>query len=127
MTNVHPPWSDRQIESIIGQLLRAGVLLAAVVVLAGGILYLAQDGALTPHYHHFRREPSELSNIPGIVQGTLRLQSGAIIQFGLLLLILTPICRVAFSIVAFALERDFMYVIFTVIVLTVLLYALLGS
>jgi uncharacterized membrane protein len=49
------------------------------------------------------------------------------IQLGLLLLIATPIARVAFSIVGFSIERDRLYVVFTVIVLAILLYSLLGS
>ena len=49
------------------------------------------------------------------------------IQLGLLVLIATPIARVAFCIVAFALEHDRLYVLFTVIVLIVLLYSLIGS
>jgi uncharacterized membrane protein len=48
-------------------------------------------------------------------------------QLGLLLLIATPIARVAFSAVAFAIEGDKMYVLFTLIVFGVLLYSLFGS
>ena len=51
----------------------------------------------------------------------------AIIQFGLLLLIATPVARVAFSAVAFASRGDYMYVVITLIVLAVLLYSLFGS
>jgi uncharacterized membrane protein len=54
-------------------------------------------------------------------------QSRSIMQLGLLLLIATPIARVIFSVFAFAIEGDRMYVIFTLIVLTVLLYSLFGS
>jgi uncharacterized membrane protein len=43
------------------------------------------------------------------------------------LLIATPIVRVFLSIVGFAIERDRLYVVFTVIVLIVLLYSFLGS
>jgi uncharacterized membrane protein len=44
----------------------------------------------------------------------------------LLLLILTPVARVAFSVAAFALERDWTYVAITLIVLAVLIYSLAG-
>jgi uncharacterized membrane protein len=50
-----------------------------------------------------------------------------LIQLGLLLLIATPIFRVALSIVGFAIERDHLYVGFTAVVLVILLYSLLGS
>ncbi|MGA2697281.1 MAG: DUF1634 domain-containing protein, partial [Terriglobales bacterium] len=56
-----------------------------------------------------------------------KLEGKGIIQLGLLILIATPVARVAFSIWGFAAERDRMYVTFTVIVLSILLYSLLGS
>ena len=46
------------------------------------------------------------------------------IQFGLLLSIATPVARVAFSVVAFALQRDWLYIVVTLIVLAVLTYSL---
>ncbi len=49
------------------------------------------------------------------------------IQFGLLILIMTPIARVAFSLVAFAFERDKTYVVLTAIVLGILIYSLAGE
>ncbi len=45
----------------------------------------------------------------------------------LLLLIATPVVRVAFSIVGFARQRDKAYVLVTMIVLGLLLYSLIGS
>jgi uncharacterized membrane protein len=47
------------------------------------------------------------------------------IQFGLLLLILTPIARVAFTVVAFIARRDFVFVGITLVVLCILLATLL--
>lgn len=119
--------TDQTAEEIIGNLLRAGVLIAAAVVLAGGIGYLVHYGMVKPDYRMFHGQPTDLRTIPGIFHHALHGSSRGLIQFGLLLLIATPIARVAFSIVAFALERDRMYVIFTSIVLSVLLYSLLGS
>jgi uncharacterized membrane protein len=43
---------------------------------------------------------------------------------GILILIATPVARVAFSVFAFAEERDRMYVIVTLIVLALLLFSL---
>ncbi len=120
-------WTDQRIEIIIGSLLRAGVLLAAAVVLIGGVLYIVRHGHETIHYSTFHGEPEALKSIPAVADGVMSLQARAIIQFGLLLLIATPIARVAFSAIAFALEKDYMYVVITLIVLTVLLYSLLGS
>ena len=48
-------------------------------------------------------------------------------QLGLLLLIATPVARVIFSAIVFAVENDRMYLLFTLLVLAVLLYSLFGS
>ena len=120
-------WTDQRIEIIIGSLLRAGVILAASVVLIGGVLYLVRHGHETVNYSSFHGEPEALKNIPAVLGGVASGSARAIIQLGLLLLIATPIARVLFSAFAFALERDYLYVVITLIVLAVLLYSLLGS
>jgi uncharacterized membrane protein len=120
-------WSDYRIEEIVGNLLRTGVMLSAAVVLVGGFLYLARTGFSAPHYGVFRGEPSDLKNLRGILRGVSTLDARSIIQLGLVLLIATPVARVAFSIWGFAAERDRMYVAFTSLVLVILLYSLLGS
>lgn len=120
-------WTDQTTEAIIGNLLRAGVLLAALVVLAGGVVYLARHGIEPADYHVFHGEPSDLRHVRGILHGAWTGRGRGIIQLGLLLLIATPIARVTFSIVAFAIEKDRLYVIFTLIVLCVLMYSLLGT
>ena len=120
-------WDDQRVEEIIGNLLRSGVLLAAVVVAAGGVIYLAHNGHAHPDYRIFRGEPSDLSHVRGILRDARAGRGRGIIQLGLLLLIATPVARVAFSIVAFAMQRDRMYVVITLIVFATLLYSLTGS
>ena len=120
-------WSDQQVEVIVGNLLRVGVILAAVVVVGGGLLYLYHYGSALPNYQVFRGEPADLRSIIGIATDAPSLRSRGVIQFGLLLLIATPVARVAFSVVAFALEHDRTYVIVTLIVLALLLYSIAGG
>lgn len=120
-------WSDQKIEGIVGNLLRAGVMLSAFVVFAGAFIYLLHNSHAHPDYRVFRGEPIEMRTMSGIVHSAFGLHGQGIIQFGLLLLIATPVARVAFSIWGFVEEHDRMYVIFTTIVLAVLLYSLLGS
>ena len=119
-------WSDERVEQIIGTLLRVGVTLAGAVVFAGALVYLIRHGTEMPGYHIFRGEPTDLRTVTGIWQLTLTGHGRGLIQLGLLLLILTPIARVVFSLVAFARQRDRLYVVVTTIVLGVLLYSLLG-
>ena len=120
-------WSDQRVEGIVGNLLRVGVIVAAVVVLSGGVLYLFRYGSSLPQYQVFQGEPADLRSISGIVMDALALRRRGVIQFGLLLLIATPVARVAFSVVAFALEHDRTYVIVTLIVLALLLYSIAGG
>jgi uncharacterized membrane protein len=120
-------WTDQKTEEIIGNLLRAGVMLAAAVVLAGGVLYLIGHWGARADYRVFHGAPSDLREVSGIVHEAFAGSSRGIIQLGLLLLIATPIARVAFAVFAFAAERDRMYVVFTLIVLGVLMYSLIGT
>jgi uncharacterized membrane protein len=115
---------DKRVDEIIGVLLRTGVGLAAAVVLTGGILYLLRHGSYAASYRIFHGEPSSLSHVRSIAQYAFGLDPRGIIQFGLLVLIATPVARVLFTVFAFAYERDWTYVVITVIVLTLLLYSL---
>ncbi len=120
-------WTDEQVEQIVGNLLRGGVLLAAGVVVVGGTLYLIRYGADSPNYQVFRGEPTDLRTLSGILTDVVSLRRRGLIQLGLLLLIATPIARVVFSVLAFASQRDYTYVIVTLIVLGVLIYSLVGT
>jgi uncharacterized membrane protein len=119
--------NDSQLENIIGNLLRAGVLLAAAVVLAGGALYLVQRGSHPVDYRTFTAGGNDIRTLPGIVKSAASLQSAGLMQLGLLLLIATPVARVAMAVAGFALERDRMYVVVSLIVLGVLLFSLLHA
>ena len=120
-------FTDQKLENMVGNLLRAGVSLSALVVFFGGIIYLARHGREPASYNVFHGEPSDLKSLGGIVRYAFGFHGRGIIQLGLLLLIATPVFRVALSIWGFAEEQDRMYMIFTGIVLIVLLYSLLGS
>jgi uncharacterized membrane protein len=120
-------WTEQQMQVTIGNLLRAGVLAAALVVLIGGTIYLVRHGAAAPHYGVFRGEPADLRTLSGILADAISLRGRGIIQLGLLILLATPIARVAFSVLAFALQRDSLYVVVTLLVLAVLIFSLAGG
>ena len=120
-------WTDQQIEALLGHLLRVGVMLAAVVVVLGGILYLGRYGMSAPNYQAFKGEPADLRTVSGVIMNALQFRSRGIIQLGLLLLIATPIARVVLSIIGFVRQRDGSYVLVTLIVLFLLLYSLMGG
>jgi uncharacterized membrane protein len=119
-------WNDNQVERFLGALLRSGVIVAGAAVLFGGVLYLMRYGPTVPDYRVFHGEPAELRSMAGIVKDSLSGSSPGLIQLGLLLLIATPLLRVVFSVLAFALQRDLTYVLVTLIVLCLLMYSLSG-
>jgi len=116
--------SDHEIQQAIGRLLQIGVLVAAGVTLLGGTLLLVQHGGDPIAHQTFQGEPAALESIVGIFRGALAFNGEAIAQLGLLLLIATPVARVAFTLVAFTLQRDRKYIVITSIVLALLVYAL---
>ena len=117
---------DNRTQSMIGILLRTGVIVSAAIVLVGACLLLAQTAHSRRSYQTFHGEPAQLRSLAGITRGATRSQASAIIQLGLLLLIATPVARVLFSAAAFLFERDWLYFLITGIVLAILLYSLFG-
>jgi uncharacterized membrane protein len=118
---------DQRLETNIGNLLRAGVLLSAATVLAGGVLYLLRHHADRVSYHQFAAGGSILQSFRGVLQSAVRLNSEGLIQFGLLLLIATPVARVALAVIGFALERDRLYAVVSLIVLVILILSLMRA
>jgi len=127
MTEQKQPWTDHRVEIFIGNLLRAGVVSAAFLVVLGGIIYLLRQGLGLPEFKTFNGEPEELRHVGAIIKHAFSLHGRGLIQLGLLVLIATPIARVILSIFAFSRQRDRMYVVVTSIVLLVLCYSLFGG
>lgn len=116
---------DRSMELAIGRLLRVGVAASATLVLIGAVIYLWYHGTELPNYHSFRGEPRQLRHLGAIFADARALHGRGLIQVGLLLLIATPVMRVAYAAWAFARQRDTLYVVITLTVLGVLLFSLL--
>ena len=118
-----------QVEIAISHLLRIGVTTSMVIILAGLVLMFVHH----PSYVHAGSDLQRLTS-PGaafphtlrdVVQGLRTYRGQAVIAVGLMVLIATPIMRVAASIIAFAVERDLSYVLITSVVLAVLLTSFL--
>ena len=125
MASERSGWTDQRVEQTIGRLLRDGLIIAAAVVAVGAVVYLIRHGVEKPDYRFFNGQPADLRTIGGILRETLDWRGMGLIQLGLVLLLATPVARVAFSVVAFALQRDRLYVVVTLVVLGVLSYSIL--
>lgn len=115
---------DKDIQVILGTLLRVGVISSMAVVFLGGVIYLLTSHANLVDYREFNSEKSGMLSVIAVYRGVLRMDGAAIIQFGTLLLIFTPVARVLFSIFSFLIERDYLYVVIGLLVLVVILISL---
>lgn len=118
------------LERAVALVLRVGVGISSLVLVAGTAVTLGSDST--------RRAAARA--VPALRQGSLR-QAGwttyhsvgavvgaavhgrgpALVMVGVLLLIATPVLRVAVSVVGYAQERDRRFVVITAVVLAVLL------
>jgi len=115
----------RQMESLVRRVLQVGLLASMALVLVGMLLFgavhpsrltsseslpaLVDPGAKFPH------------TLDDVASAASDLSAEGIIAAGLLVLIATPVLRVALSVVGFALQHDWVYVGLTALVLLVLL------
>ncbi len=118
--------TDIRLEKMVAVVLRTGVMLAAAVVLGGGLCFVIQHGSDPTGDHAFHGVADQYRHAGGIVGAAARGDCRGIIQLGLLLLIATPVVRVGLALTGFALERDRTYIIVTALVLAILLLSLIG-
>lgn len=116
--------TDQELDQSVATMLRIGVSLSAVMVISGAALLFRHPLQPAPDYRTFEEGNPALHSIAGIVQGTIDLAPKSVIQFGLLLLIATPIARVVLCVVGFARQKSALYVGISTLVLTVLLLSL---
>ena len=104
----------------ISVLLRVGVVLSVAIIATGLVITLNQTSAET--VQQLTAAGVQYPNhLMGVIDGVRHGQGEAIVMAGLLVLIATPIARVALSIVAFIIERDRLYTAITAAVLVILL------
>jgi uncharacterized membrane protein len=116
--------------NILGIVLRSGVVLSGIIIAIGTSLfvanhslddtsaYLAYNPGLVPHGNFS-------VSLASIFSGLVSLDPSSIIQLGFLVLLATPVARVALSLFLFAAERDRMFVYLTATVLAILLFSML--
>ncbi len=119
--------NDKDMQVVVGTLLRAGVIISMVIVLIGGVVYLFGHSGQSVDYKVFTPELASFSSVASIFKGLGSLRGDAIIQFGILLLIFTPIARVILAIVSFFMERDYLYVLIGLIILLIISLSLSGG
>jgi uncharacterized membrane protein len=120
-------FKDKDMQVLLGQVLRAGTIISISIVFIGGIFYLYRHGHTIADYRVFKGIPDFVQHPEGILNGIFTLKGQAIIQFGIVLLIATPIFRVIFSAVGFVLEKDYMYLGISLLVLFIIFMSMLSG
>jgi uncharacterized membrane protein len=111
----------------VSWLLGAGVVISALVTIAGGFVYLRGHGADQPAFSEFRPSGGAQYSVAGVLRSAAKGDGRGLIELGLLLLIATPVARVAISLAEFVRERDWTYVALTAVVLGVLATSLITA
>ncbi|MGN6179925.1 MAG: DUF1634 domain-containing protein [Mucilaginibacter sp.] len=120
-------FKDRDMQAVIGWVLRLGVIISIFIVFIGGVIYLWRHGHEVVDHHTFKGVPEFISTFHGIFANSFTLHGQAIIQLGIALLIATPILRIIFSTIGFALEKDKLYVFVSLLVLAIIFASMLSG
>jgi uncharacterized membrane protein len=113
-------YSDREMETEMGALLRAGVVLSCAIMLAGGILYVVRHGGAHESYAVFHGESASLESTRGILREVRAGSARGIIQLSVLIMIATPVMRVVFAVYGFARQRQWLFTGISLVVLALL-------
>ncbi|MHB1516674.1 MAG: DUF1634 domain-containing protein [Acidimicrobiales bacterium] len=117
----------RQAELAISLVLRVGVGLAVILVVTGLIVVFARLGGQVPKAHRpsYKAYTSLSTPFPHSVSqlrtSIARGEGQGIIELGLVVLLLTPVLRVAVGVLTFLYEKDMRMALITLFVLIVLL------
>jgi len=121
----HEKFGEKDFQKIVGNLLRYGVWISLSVAFIGGIVYLLHHGNDIENYSVFKENDQNIFEvITAVYNGVIQGGGESIIFFGIVLLFLTPVFRVLLSLFSFLLEKDYLYVIITTIVIGIIIMSI---
>ena len=102
----------KELELFVSNILRIWVAVSGVLIIIGLSLYIATGDTCYPNGE---------ASVDWIIYGDPFLSPSHILFLGFLTLVITPLLRVGASVVAYVIERDWIYAAITGFVLSVLL------
>lgn len=115
-------FGEKDFQTIIGNLLRYGVWISLSVAFIGGIVYILHNGNQIEDYSVFKENDRNIFEvIAAIYNGAIQGNGESLIFTGIILLFLTPVLRVLLSLFSFLLEKDYLYVGITLIVILIII------
>lgn len=122
-----PAGDDRLLDYVLSDVLRIGLLCASALMVIGGTMYFLHASGLPGQFSTFVQQPADLRTVGGIVKLALTGDAQGIMQLAVVMLVATPFLRVVAGCIMFARERDFKYVVISLIVLSALICGLLAG
>jgi uncharacterized membrane protein len=119
--------ADAALTRAVGLVLQWGVILAAVITAVGGVVFLRAHGADVPQFSEFRGSTGWWTSLGTILRAAASGDGSALIETGLLVLIATPVARVVMLLLGFTRERNWTYVMLSLLVLGALSISVLQS
>jgi len=118
-------FGEKDFQTIIGNLLRYGVWISLSVAFIGGIVYLIHNGSQIEDYSVFKENDQNIFEvIAAVYNGAIQGNGESLIFTGIILLFLTPVLRVLLSLFSFLLEKDYLYVGITLIVIAIIIISI---
>lgn len=113
-------FTDVDLNRSVGNLLRLGVILSVATSLIG-FVKLFMEGFEMPKKYRLLDMGTSSEKVWGHFWETLcKVEGMAIIQLGILMLILTPLMRIIFALIGYLKEKDYVYVVISSIVLAIM-------
>lgn len=123
-TKIKVGHANKEMQHVLGAFLRIGVVVSILVMVTGGVVYLLNNADKKESFEVFNPQNTTYISLATIFNGLKTFNGLAIIQFGVLLLIFTPIARIFLAIYAFVVEKDYLYVVIGVLVLLIIFISL---
>lgn len=121
---------DSDIELAISKVLRYGVYLALFFAIIGGIVYVYRHGSEqvgTQYAHYVEKDEDFFDYVHNMFTGIFNGKGRDVITLGIIILLATPTVRILFSLLGYALEKDKMYMVITLIVLAIISVSVMGG
>lgn len=115
---------ELRIQARMGRILFWGMMASALIIVIGGVLFLLAYGGSPPDFFNFNASGRHVKTVAGVVSGIAAYRGGAIIEAGILLLVLFQYVRVIMSALMFARLRHWFFVGVSLFILAVLVYGL---
>ena len=115
-------FTDLDLNRSVGNLLRRGVILSVSISLIGFIKLFTEGFKLPKNYEALQLTHSE-NVFQSFWDSLIHLEGMGIIQLGILILIFTPVIRILFALIGYLKERDYLYVVISLIVLCIMAFS----